>query len=177
MICANQAPDHSTIARFRSRHQDALADLFTEVLRLCSRAGLIQIGTIAFDGTRMTADAASRQNKTYRQLGKEILEKAEAVDAAEDAEFGEARGDELPPELATRKGRIERLRGDQAPARSRAPGQARRDGSLEAGLRRLHRRTGLTRNGRPTKPRPMRNSLHGKRSLGDPYATPLRSSA
>ena len=110
VICANQAPDHATIARFRSRHQDALAGLFTEVLRLCSRAGLISIGTIAFDGTRMTADAASRQNKTYRQLGKEILEEAEAADAAEDERFGEARGDELPPELATRKGRLERLR-------------------------------------------------------------------
>ena len=110
VICANQAPDHATIARFRSRHEDALAELFSEVLGLCARSGLVSVGTIAFDGTRMAADAADRNNKTYRQLGKEILEEAEAADAAEDEKFGDSRGDELPPELATRKSRLERLR-------------------------------------------------------------------
>jgi transposase len=100
VIAANQAPDHATIARFRVRHEEALAGLFGQVLALCARAGAIQVGVIAVDGTKVRANAADRQNRTYEQLAREILQEAGEVDAAEDAQFGERRGDELPAELA-----------------------------------------------------------------------------
>jgi transposase len=105
VICANQAPDHTTIARFRQRHELALAELFGEVLALCAEAGLAQVGLIAIDGTKVHANASQHANHDYERLAREILEEADAVDAEEDERFGDARGDELPPELATSRGR------------------------------------------------------------------------
>src|SRR3954471_14377256 len=101
VICANQAPDHTTIARFRQRHEVPLAELFGEVLGLCAEAGLVRVGVLAVDGTKLAANAAVQATRDYEQVAREILEEADAVDAAEDERFGEARGDELPPELAT----------------------------------------------------------------------------
>src|SRR4051794_28108350 len=105
VIAAHQRPDHATIARFVERHQDALAGLFGDVLGLCAQAGLATIAVIAIDGTKVHANASRDANLDYEQLAREILEEAKAVDAAEDEAFGEARGDELPPELATSQGR------------------------------------------------------------------------
>jgi transposase len=105
VICANQAPDHTTIARFRQCHETALAGLFGGVLALCAEAGLAQVGVIAVDGTEVHANASRHANHDYERLAREILEEADAVDAAEDERFGDARGDELPPELSTRQGR------------------------------------------------------------------------
>lgn len=113
VICANQAPDHATIARFRVRHQDALARTFTQVLALCARAGLVSVGVVALDGTAMAANASREATRTYPAIREEverILGEAAAVDAAEDAEHGNARGDELPAGLADRRSRLERLR-------------------------------------------------------------------
>jgi transposase len=105
VICANQAPDHATIARFRQRHETALAELFGEVLALCAQAGLVRAGVIAVDGTKIAANAAPQATRDYEQIAREILAEADQVDAAEDEQFGDARGDELPPELATAQGR------------------------------------------------------------------------
>src|SRR3954464_13736230 len=105
VICANRAPDHTTIARFCQRHEAALAELFGEVLALCAEAGLAGVGGIAIDGTKVHANASQHANRDYERLAREILEEADAVDAAEDERFGDARGDELPPELATSQGR------------------------------------------------------------------------
>jgi transposase len=65
VISANQAPDHATIARFRARHEQALAGLFTAVLELCAKAGLVSVGLVALDGTKIAANAALCQTKTY----------------------------------------------------------------------------------------------------------------
>jgi transposase len=105
VICANQTPDHTTIARFRQRHEVALAELFGEVLALCAESGLVRVGVIAVDGTKLAANAAPQATCDYEQIAREILEEADAVDAAEDERFGDARGDELPPELSTAQGR------------------------------------------------------------------------
>src|ERR671917_307448 len=105
VICANQAPDHATIARFRQRHETTLAELFGEVLALCAQAGLVRAGVIAVDGTKIAANAAPQATRDYEQIAREILADADAVDAEEDAQFGDARGDELPPELSTAQGR------------------------------------------------------------------------
>ena len=114
VVAANQVPDHATIARFRATHQDALGELFGQVLRLCARAGLIRAGLLAVDGTRMQANASRDANRTAEQLAKEILDDAARVDAEEDERFGDARGDELPAELvgSGRRARIRALLDD-----------------------------------------------------------------
>jgi len=110
VICANQAPDHATIARFRARHQDALADLFGQVLGLCARAGIVEIGVLAVDGTKLEASASNHATRSYEQIAKEIVAEAGRIDAQEDELHGDARGDELPDKLTTRHGRREWLR-------------------------------------------------------------------
>jgi transposase len=105
VIAAQQKPDHATIARFRARHEDALAELFSSVLSLCKQAGLVKVGVIAIDGTKVHANASHHSNLDYEQLAKEILREASEIDAAEDELYGDARGDELPEHLQTREGR------------------------------------------------------------------------
>jgi transposase len=105
VICSNHVPDHSTIAEFRVRHERALADLFGEVLGLCRAAGLVGVGVIAIDGTKVAANASRDANRCYEQIAREILEEARRIDEAEDELYGEARGDELPEQLRTREGR------------------------------------------------------------------------
>jgi transposase len=110
VICANQVPDHATIARFRVRHQGAIGDLFGQVLGLCAEAGLVEAGVIALDGSKFAAAASDSAIRTYEQIATEILEEAGRIDAAEDEIHGEARGDELPERLTRREGRRAWLR-------------------------------------------------------------------
>jgi transposase len=110
VLAAQQRPDHATIARFIARHQDALASLFGEVLALCARSGLATVGVLAVDGTKLPANASRNANVDYEQLAREVLEEAQAVDAAEDELYGEERGDELPEQLRTGEGRRAWLR-------------------------------------------------------------------
>jgi transposase len=132
VIAGGHRPDHATIARFRARHERALERVFTEVLRLCAQAGLVQLGWLALDGTKIAADASWSANRTREQLDAELAEaartmlaEAAGVDQVEDLNFGEGRGDELPPELTSRSGRLARLR--EARDRLAAEDQARRD--------------------------------------------------
>ncbi len=116
VIAANRAPDHTTISRFRRRHAERLAELFVQVLALCAKAGMVRVGTVAVDGTKMAASAGLSANRSYAKIREEVermLAEADEVDAAEDARFGDARGDELPEELAdpvTRRERLERAK-------------------------------------------------------------------
>ncbi|MGH3085417.1 MAG: transposase, partial [Gaiellaceae bacterium] len=113
VICANRVPDHATIARFRVRHEPALAGVFTQVLSLCARAGLVSVGVVALDGTLMSGNASPDATRSYASIRAEVeamLEQAAHADAAEDEQFGDARGDELPAELSDRGTRLERLR-------------------------------------------------------------------
>src|SRR3954465_14827040 len=103
VVTANQARDHTTIARFRQRHERALAELFGEVLALCAGSGLVRVGVIAVDGTKVHANASERATRGYEDIAREILDDAAAVDAEEDERFGDARGDELPSELGRQK--------------------------------------------------------------------------
>jgi transposase len=105
VIAANQRPDHATIARFVQRHEAALAGVFGGVLAVCARAGLVKVGVIAVDGTKVPASVNRDQTLDYEQIAREIVAEAKAVDAAEDERFGDARGDELPPEFQTAQGR------------------------------------------------------------------------
>jgi hypothetical protein len=105
VIAANQKPDHATIARFRRRHETALAGLFTGVLELCAEAGLVSVGMIAIDGSKLSANASQESTRSYEQIVRELLERADEIDEREDELYGDRRGDELPGELATREGR------------------------------------------------------------------------
>jgi transposase len=113
VICANRIPDHATIARFRVRHEQALAATFTQVLVLSARAGLVSVGVVALDGSPISGNASPGATRTYATIREEvdaILEQAAETDAAEDEQFRGARGDELPAPLADRRSRLERLR-------------------------------------------------------------------
>ncbi len=138
VIAAQQKPDHATIARFRARHEDALAELFGSVLGLCRQAGLVKVGVIAIDGTKVHANASHHCNLDYEQLAREILKEAAALDAAEDELHGDARGDELPEHLRTserRRGalreakeRLERDRVENGGAKTETAGEAQAPG-------------------------------------------------
>ena len=124
VLAGNQLPDHATIARFFTRHRQALEGLFAQVLRLCAEAGMVRLGVIAVDGTKIAANASWSANRTaaamahqiteeqarFDRLAAELLDEQAATDAAEDAEHGPDRGDELPPGLRGRAERLARLR-------------------------------------------------------------------
>ncbi len=121
IVSANQAPDHSTIARFRQLHAPLAQGLFVEVLAACAAAGLARVGVVAVDGTKMAASASLRANRSRAQLEAEvaaIFAHADAVDDDEDRRHGGRRGDELPAELADPRRRPARLRAALAQVRA-----------------------------------------------------------
>ena len=115
VITANQIPDHVTIARFRVRHEQALAGLFDEVLKLCAHAGLASVGLLALDGTKVKANASLSATRTFGAICQEMLSEAAAADAADDEQLGTGRrADQLPNDLADRSSRRARLQRCQA---------------------------------------------------------------
>ena len=139
VVSANQVPDHATIARFLKANEQALASLFCQVLALCHAAGLVKVGTVALDGTKMGANASNQANRTRDQVERALAE-AIATDQEQDARYGAARGDELPAELAdprSRRARLAAAKADldgrealrQAEHRRRLAAQAVRDGA------------------------------------------------
>ena len=86
MVAANQQPDFRTICRFRAEHEEALEKLFVEVLRLCHEAGLVKLGVVALDGTKVAANAAPATNRSHQAIEEEVqrmLAEAKAADAEE----------------------------------------------------------------------------------------------
>jgi hypothetical protein len=104
VITGMRTPDHSTIAEFR-RHEAEIEELFDDVLGLCREAGLVSVGVITIDGTKIKADASMDQNRSYREIVTRILREAEEIDRREDELYGGQRGDELPEQLRTPEGR------------------------------------------------------------------------
>lgn len=112
VICANTAPDHSTIARFRQRHAEVASELFVQVLGLCDKAGLVSLGLVAVDGTKMSANAAMGANRNVDRLREQVaalFDAADAVDAVEDEEFGDHNGSGMPAELVDETKRAARI--------------------------------------------------------------------
>ena len=120
-LAANNTPDFRTISDFRKRHIEALRGLFVQVLRLCQTAGMVKLGHVALDGTKMKANASKHKAMSYGRMKKteaqlqsevdELLRQADEIDEAEDREYGrDKRGDELPDELAHREGRLKKIR-------------------------------------------------------------------
>jgi transposase len=138
VLSGDQQPDHTRISEFRRRHLERLEDLFVQVLRLCQKSGLVQMGHVALDGTKVGANASihkamshERMEKSEQQLRQEmraLLRKAELIDAQEDGRYGKGkRGSELPEELQRRESRLEKIRQAKAELEAEAAAaQARR---------------------------------------------------
>jgi len=131
VLAANQHPDHDTICTFRRRHLEALSELFVQVLQLCQKAGLVKLGHVALDGTKVQANASRHKAMSYGRMKHEIarlegeveelLTRAEAIDTEEDTLYGAGnRGDELPEELRFRQQRLARIRQAKAALEAQA---------------------------------------------------------
>jgi transposase len=200
VIAANRVPDHTTVARFRQRHEAALAGLFGEVLGLCAEGGLVKVGVIAIDGTKVHANASRHSNRDYEQIAREILAEADAVDREEDARYGDARGDELPEHLSTEQGRRGWLREakrrlEEKRAQEAAPVPRSRPARLREAKRRLeeeldvecranaayeaYRARGVAADGRPLgrRPKPYEppETPAGKVNVTDPDSRNIKS--
>jgi transposase len=129
VVAANQQPDFRTICRFRAEHEKALERLFVEVLRLCREAGLVKLGVVALDGTKVAANAALAANRNYEAIEAEVqrmLAEARAADVEEDARYGpDLRGDELPEGLGRRADRLKRLQEAKERLQQEAEGAAK----------------------------------------------------
>ena len=134
-LSADEHPDHSTLAEFRKRHLQALAGLFTQALQLCQKAGLVKLGHVAIDGTKLQGNASKHKAMSYGRMGEAekklkdeidaLLKRAAEVDAAEDEKFGKGRsGDDLPAELARRESRLAKLQAAKAELEAEARQQA-----------------------------------------------------
>jgi transposase len=138
-LAAGNQPDFRTVSEFRKRHGAALAGLFQQGLRLCRRAGLVKLGQVAVDGTKIKANASKHKAMSYRRMQEadasltaevaELLRRAEAADHDEDARYGpDLRGDELPAELARRESRLAKIREAKAALEADARTQAQAEG-------------------------------------------------
>jgi transposase len=121
VLTGNQQPDHSRISEFRRCNLDALKGLFVQILRLCQKAGMVSLGHVALDGTKLQANASKhkamsheRMLRAEKELEKEInalIRKAEILDAQEDRRYGKGKlGSELPDELRHKQGRLGKIR-------------------------------------------------------------------
>ena len=142
-LAAQQAPDFRSIGRFRERHLAALANVFLQALELCRAAGLVSLGHVALDGTKVRANASRHKAMSYSRLSakqkvladeiSDLMAEAKTVDAAEDARFGPGRrGDELPAELANRARRAEAMQTARASIEAEAADKARREAEARA---------------------------------------------
>lgn len=138
VLSADTHPDHDTIAAFRKRHLDALAGLFLQVLQLCQKAGLVKLGHVAIDGTKMKANASKHKAMSYERMEgtaqrlqqevDELFRQAAAADEAEDAQYGKGKsGDELPAELARRESRLKKIREAKAELEQEAKENAEKE--------------------------------------------------
>jgi len=137
-LSADMHPDHDSFAEFRKRHLEALAGLFTQALLLCEKAGLVKLGHVAIDGTKIKANASKHKAMSYARMGEtearlkaeieSLLQQAEATDAAEDAQYGKGRrGEQLPEELRRRESRLKKLEQAKAELEQEAREQAERE--------------------------------------------------
>ena len=144
-VAANNTPDFRTISDFRKDNLAALSGLFLQVVALCRRSGLVKLGHVALDGTKVRANASKHRAMSYRRMKEkeaqlaeeveELLSRAEEVDAEEDSRYGkDKRGDELPQELAYREGRLEKIREAMSSLEREAQASAEAEGKEHPGV-------------------------------------------
>jgi transposase len=161
-IVGDDRPDFRTISDFRKLHLKALAQLFTQVLRLAREAGLVQLGALATDGTKLAGNASRHKAMSYGYLSKEVerlraeiealLQQAQDEDAAEDAVLGSRRGDALPEELQRREDRLATILAAKQRLEEQARVEAEAERQRRAEVEAERQRTGQKRRGREPKP-------------------------
>ena len=183
VLTANQHPDHDTIAEFRRRHLKALASLFVQGLHLCQKAGLVKLGHVALDGTKVKAHASKHKAMSYARMQKSVAEleaevrrllgEAEATDEAEDKRYGKGRrGDELPEELRFKQTRLAKIK----EAKEALEREARERAEQQRREQEEKKQEGDPR-GRPPKPPSAEPDPKAQRNFTDPDSRMMKDSA
>jgi transposase len=172
VVTANQYPDHTTISRFRKDNQSHLKKLFVEILRLCAEAGLVKLGNVSLDGTKIKANASLSANRTLKHLKQEIdkmLSEADAKDAEEDKAYGaDKRGDELPEDMRDRNSRINRLKAcKERLEQEKAEAEKQQQGKIDE-RKAKEESTGKKPRGRQPKPAEEAGNADAKANVTDP---------
>jgi len=180
VLTADHHPDHDTIAQFRKRHLKALSKLFVQVLKLCQRAGLVKLGHVALDGTKVRANASRHKAMSYGRMVKKekelkeevkrLLKEAQACDAREDALYGKGKkGDELPPELRFKESRLKKIQ--------EAMKALEEEARQEAEQKRKEQQSKENRRGRPAKAPSDKPPSKRQRNFTDPESRIMKDSS
>ena len=178
MIVAGDPPDFRTVAEFRKRHLKALAGLFVQVLKLAEKAGLVKLGHIALDGTKIKANASKHKAMSYDRMQRREAElvaevdrwlnAAEAADADEDRQYGAERGDEMPAWVADKEKRLERIRAARAALEAEAKAAAEEETRRQAAAEAKRLAEGGKKNGRTRAPPDPQPDGKAQRNFTDP---------
>ena len=171
VVAANQHPDHDTIAAFRQRHLTALADLFVQVLQLCQKAGLVKLGHVSLDGTKVKANASKHKAMSYGRMEKKaeelrqeverLLSQAQEADMDEDRLYGKGRREqELPDELRFKQSRLKKI--------EEAMQALEEEARAEAEVKRRKQRDKRRGPGRPPQPPSDKPDSRQQRNFTDP---------
>lgn len=185
-LAAGNFPKRTAICDFRRTHQEVLEGLFVQVLRLAKRNGFVKVGTVAIDGTKVAGNAALDSNRDHeelskleekelRKIAKALLDDADQTDAAEDALYGETRGDELPAQVRARKDRLERIREAKKQLEEEAQAQARVQEEKIERRTKIEAETGRKLRGRKPLPPDPTPKEDAKRNVTDPESMILKT--
>lgn len=185
MIVAGDPPDFRTISEFRRRHLKALADLFVQVLKLAEKAGLVKLGHVALDGTKIKANASKHKAMSYDRMKKreaeleaEVdrwLKAAEAADAEEDKLYGDKRGDEMPDWVADKQKRLEKIREAKAALEAEAKAAAEAECKTRAEAEDKRQAEGRKKTGKPPAPPKAEPDGKAQRNFTDPESRILKT--
>ena len=185
MIVAGDPPDFRTISDFRKRHLQALARLFLQVLLLCEAAGLVKLGHVAFDGTKIKANASKHKAMSYERMKKregelqaEVdrwLAAAEAADAEEDRRHGAKRGDEMPDWIADKQKRLAKIRAAKAALEAQANAAAEEETRHRAEAEEKRKAEGRKKSGPTPEPPSAEPDGKAQRNFTDPESRILKS--
>jgi transposase len=185
MIVAGDPPDFRTISEFRRRHLKALAALFVQVLKLAEKAGLVKLGHVALDGTKIKANASKHKAMSYDRMKKreaeleaEVdrwLKAAEAADAQEDKLYGDKRGDEMPDWVADKEKRLQKIREAKAALEAEAKAAAEAEIQARAEAEGRRRAEGRKKTGKPPAPPKAEPAGKAQRNFTDPESRILKT--
>jgi transposase len=185
MIVAGDVPDFRTISDFRKRHLRALARLFVQVLKLCEMAGLVKLGHVALDGTKIKANASKHKAMSYQRMKKREAElqgevdrwlaAAEAADAEEDKLHGAKRGDEMPRWVADKSKRLAKIRAARAELEAEAKAAAEEEARQRAEAEEKRIAEGRKRNGKTPGQPSAEPAAKAQRNFTDPESRILKT--
>jgi len=185
MIVAGDPPDFRTVNEFRRRHLNVLAGLFVQVLKLAEKAGLVKLGHVALDGTKVKANASKHKAMSYERMKKreaelkaEVdrwLEAAEAADREEDERYGDRRGDEMPDWVSDKQKRLEKIRQAKAELEAEAKAAAEAESKARAAAHEQRQAEGRKKSGKPSAPPKAEPDGKAQRNFTDPESRILKT--